>query len=234
MFILPGFQITAYRLGKFREQGFPPLRHERKVLHHRRMLINACVLVFRLMKCRECRFTIAHKSALLFNIVLEKATTVVGFHNAQGDTVFRQHPCKGGFCIFNRACRVKNIDNIVRDIRFIIDNGTQVIRARVRRIDITFPFDILCRRANGVFNKAAFIHKPGTWLRVLLVQGFKHLRIALAYRLQLLQVVSFFPKGFTLFAWVVFGRLALFDSLINDNNPPIGVAFRIIHALLPQ
>ena len=150
------------------------------------MLVYPRIFVFGLVKCRECRFAVAHKSALLFNIVLEKATAVVRFDNAQGNAVFGQHLCKCGFCVLNRACRVKHIHNIIGNIRFIIDNGAQIICARVRRIDITFPLDILCRRANGVFNKAAFVHKSGTGLGVLLIQGFKHLGITFAYRLQLL------------------------------------------------
>ena len=144
MFILPGFQITTYRLGELREKMLPPLGHECEVLHHRRIGINARFLVFRLMKRRELGFAVAHQSAFAFHVVLEYAPAVVRFHDAIRNAVFAKHFGKGGLRIFHRARGVKHINDLIAHFGFVIHNGTKVIRARVGGVHITTAFYV-CR-----------------------------------------------------------------------------------------
>ena len=148
--------------------------------------------------------------------------------------MFAKHFGKGGLRVLHRARGVKHIDNIIAVFGFIIDDATQIVLARVRHVNISLADAILCRRANVIFDKPVFVHKTLAGLRVLLIKGIEHLRIALACGKQLFTRMPFFPKGFTLLPWVIFGRCALFYCLIHDNDPSVGVFHWVINPLFPQ
>ena len=71
MVVIADFHVTCNGLIELREQQIPTLRHEANVLHVRRILEDALLLVVLLMECRELRLVVADDAAFFFDCVLE-------------------------------------------------------------------------------------------------------------------------------------------------------------------